>query len=76
MFNGCFPILAHAAAVHGVVLPTEGIDLARIALGGLDLVGRSNKAGNNQQISLLSVSGYDPCALISEQRRIVGKTAI
>jgi|TARA_A100001391_G_scaffold65878_5_gene41513 integrase len=135
-------ILAHAAAVHGVILSTEGIDLARIALGRLDLVGRSNerdrrptegelrkiitsletnpyqkipvariirfaiatamrqdeicrarwedydpfskmllirdrkdprrKAGNDQRIPLLSVSGYDPCTLISEQRHIVG----
>jgi integrase len=137
-------ILAHAAAVHGVVVSTEGVDLARIALGRLGLVGRGNerdrrptegeisliigalennplqiipvgriirfaiatamrqdeicrarwtdynaatkmltirdrkdprrKAGNDQRIPLLSVSGYDPCALISEQRTIVGNS--
>lgn len=30
------------------------------------------KTGNHQRIPLLSVSGYDPCALIEEQREIVG----
>lgn len=30
------------------------------------------KAGNHQRIPLLSVSGYDPCALIEEQRVPVG----
>lgn len=135
-------ILSHAAAVHGVVVSTEGVDLGRIALGRLGLVGKGNerdrrptedeitqiiravesnplqkipvgriirfaiatamrqdeicrarwsdynpatkmlfirdrkdprrKAGNDQRIPLLSVSGYDPCTLISEQRAIVG----
>jgi integrase len=32
-------ILSHAAAVHGVPLSTESIDLARIALGRLGLIG-------------------------------------
>lgn len=30
------------------------------------------KTGNHQRIPLLSVSDYDPCALIEEQRKIVG----
>jgi integrase len=33
-------ILSHAAAVHGVLLSTESVDLARIALGRLGLVGK------------------------------------
>jgi integrase len=131
-------VLSHAAAVHGVQLSTEPIDLARIALGRLGLVGKGNerdrrptqdeldriiaafeansrqflpvgriirfavatamrqeeicritwddfdsgqkmltirdrkdprrKAGNHQRIPLLDVSGYDPCAIIEEQR--------
>jgi len=36
-------ILSHAAAVHGVVVPTEPIDLARIALGRLGLVGKGDE---------------------------------
>jgi integrase len=36
-------ILSHAAAVHGVVVSTEPIDLARIALGRLGLVGQGNE---------------------------------
>ncbi|WP_333684808.1 site-specific integrase [Pontibaca methylaminivorans] len=135
-------ILSHAAAVHGLIAPTEGVDLARIALSRLGLVGKSSerdrrpsedeisailtalesnarqfipvarvvrfaiatamrqdeicrvrwedydprskmllvrdrkdprrKSGNDQRIPLLSVSGYDPCALIEEQRALVG----
>ncbi|MGY6661625.1 MAG: site-specific integrase [Glycocaulis sp.] len=34
-------ILNHSAAVHGVHAPTEGVDLARLALSRLGLVGRS-----------------------------------
>jgi hypothetical protein len=35
---GCIKtILSHAAAVHGVLLSTESVDLARIALGRLGL---------------------------------------
>jgi integrase len=33
-------ILSHAAAVHGVPVSTESVDLARIALGRLGLVGK------------------------------------
>lgn len=29
------------------------------------------KTGNHQRIPLLSISGYDPCTLIEEQRKIV-----
>jgi integrase len=36
-------ILSHAAAVHGVLLSTQGIDLARIALGRLGLVGKGEE---------------------------------
>ena len=36
-------ILSHAAAVHGVVVSTEPIDLARIALGHLGLVGKGDE---------------------------------
>jgi integrase len=36
-------ILSHAAAVHGVVVSTEPIDLARIALGRLGIVGKGNE---------------------------------
>jgi len=36
-------ILSHAAAVHGVPLSTEGVDLARIALQRLGLVGKGNE---------------------------------
>lgn len=30
------------------------------------------KSGNDQRIPLLAVSGYDPCALIEDQRRVTG----
>ena len=33
-------ILSHAAAVHGIFVSTESVDLARIALGRLGLVGK------------------------------------
>ena len=36
-------ILSHAAAVHGVVVSTEPIDLARIALARLGLVGKGDE---------------------------------
>ncbi len=36
-------ILSHAAAVHGIKLSTEPIDLGRIALGRLGLVGKGNE---------------------------------
>ncbi|EJW11553.1 Site-specific recombinase, phage integrase family [Rhodovulum sp. PH10] len=36
-------ILSHAAAVHGVCVSTEPIDLARIALGRLGLVGKGEE---------------------------------
>jgi integrase len=36
-------IFSHAAAVHGVVVSTEPINLARIALGRLGLVGKGNE---------------------------------
>jgi hypothetical protein len=36
-------ILSHAAAVHGIVVSTEAIDLARIALGRLGLVGKGEE---------------------------------
>jgi len=36
-------ILSHAAAVHGVVVSTEPIALARIALTQLGLVGKGNE---------------------------------
>ncbi|WP_315803051.1 site-specific integrase [Bradyrhizobium sp. SZCCHNS3002] len=36
-------ILSHAAAVHGIVASTEPIDLARIALGRLGLVGKGHE---------------------------------
>lgn len=36
-------ILSHAAAVHGIVVSTEPIDLARIALGRLGLVGKGDE---------------------------------
>lgn len=36
-------ILSHAAAVHGIYASTEGIDLARIALTRLGLIGKSNE---------------------------------
>jgi integrase len=36
-------ILSHAAAVHGVVVSTEPIDLARIALARLGLVGKGHE---------------------------------
>jgi integrase len=36
-------ILSHAAAVHGVIVSTEPIDLARIALGRLGLLGKGNE---------------------------------
>lgn len=36
-------ILSHAAAVHGVIASTEPIDLARIALGRLGLVGKGDE---------------------------------
>lgn len=137
-------ILSHAAAVHGMQLSTEPVDLARIALGRLGLVGRGierdrrptqdeidriiaafesntrqhilvgqiirfaiatamrqdeisrirwddfdpvekmllildrkdprRKSGNNQRIPLLTVCGYDPCAIIEEQRTLLGKS--
>jgi integrase len=36
-------VLTHAAAVHGVVAPTEGVELARVALTRLGLIGRSQE---------------------------------
>src|SRR5690606_13966962 len=36
-------ILSHAAAVHGVVVSSEGVDQARIALARLGLVGKGNE---------------------------------
>jgi integrase len=36
-------VLSHAAAVHGVFVSTEPIDLARIALGRLGLVGKGEE---------------------------------
>jgi integrase len=36
-------ILSHAAAVHGLTVPVEPVDLARIALKRLGLVGKSNE---------------------------------
>ena len=36
-------ILSHAAAVHGVIVSTEPVDLARISLGRLGLVGKGNE---------------------------------
>jgi integrase len=36
-------ILSHAAAVHGIVVSTEPIALARIALGRLGLVGKGHE---------------------------------
>ena len=36
-------IISHSAAVHGVKISTEEIDLARIALRRLGLIGRSNE---------------------------------
>jgi len=132
-------VLSHAAAVHGVTISTEPLDLARIALKRLSLIGKGNerdrrptqdeldritaaldenprqiipvgrivrfavatamrqeeicrvewrdfnpetrmllirdrkdprkKAGNNQRIPLLDVSGYDACKIIEEQGR-------
>ena len=36
-------IVSHAAAIHGVKISTEAVDLARIALRRLGLIGRSNE---------------------------------
>ena len=36
-------IFSHAAAVHGISAPVEPINLARIALGRLGLVGKGNE---------------------------------
>lgn len=36
-------IFSHAAAVHGILAPVEPINLARIALGRLGLVGKGNE---------------------------------
>ena len=36
-------VLSHAAAVHGVAVPVEPVDLARIALKRLGLVGKGNE---------------------------------
>jgi hypothetical protein len=36
-------ILTHAAAVHGIKIPVESVQLARAALKHLDLVGKSNE---------------------------------
>ena len=36
-------VLSHAAAVHGLNVPVEPVDLARIALKRLGLVGKSNE---------------------------------
>lgn len=139
-------ILSHAAAVHGIIAPTEGVDLARITLSRLGLVGKGNerdrrpsedeidailnalesdprqyipvarvvrfaiatamrqdeicrvrwgdynprtrmllirdrkdprrKTGNDQRIPLLFVSGYDPCALIEEQRAVAAEFSL
>ena len=36
-------IVSHAAAVHGIIVPTDGIGLARIALARLGLVGKGDE---------------------------------
>ncbi|MBL8586151.1 MAG: site-specific integrase, partial [Bradyrhizobiaceae bacterium] len=36
-------ILCHAAAVHGMPVSTEGVDLARVALQRLGLIGKGNE---------------------------------
>ena len=36
-------ILTHAAAVHGIAVSVEPLDLARVALGRLGLVGKGNE---------------------------------
>lgn len=36
-------VLVHAAAVHGIQVPTEQVTLARVALGRLGLVGKGNE---------------------------------
>lgn len=36
-------VISHAAAVHGLPISTEGLDLARIALKRLGLIGKSNE---------------------------------
>ena len=133
-------VLVHAAAVHGVIVPSEEVTLARVALRRLDLVGKGNerdrrptkdelasiirfndnntlqtipvgrivkfavatamrqeeicrlrwpdidlkariaivrdrkdprrKGGNHQRIPLLDAAGYDPVALLLEQRAV------
>jgi len=138
-------ILTHAAAVHGIIHSTEPVELARIALGRLGLVGGGDerdrrptqdeldrlvtafdanprlqipvgriirfavatalrqdeicridwldyapetrmllvrdrkdprrKNGNHQRIPLLNVSGYDPCAIMEEQRAHTGRSS-
>lgn len=137
-------VLEHAAAVHGIPVPTEQVRLARIALSRLGLIARSNerdrrptqqeldqiiaaadanlrqiiplgrlvkfavatamrqdeicrvsfddfnraqstlmirqrkhprqKQSNNQVIPLVSDTGYDPAALIAEQRERYGRS--
>lgn len=136
-------VLTHAAAVHGIDVSSEPVDLARVALKRLGLVGKGierdrrphpselaslfrcfdgnerltipmsrivrfaiatamrqeetcnvewsdldvrqrmllirdrkdprNKAGNNQRIPLLNVSGYDAWALVREQAKALGR---
>lgn len=58
-------------------------EIARVRWEDYDAVGKMlvvrdrkdprRKAGNHQRIPLLSVSGYDPCALIEEQRNALGR---
>jgi len=52
-------ILSHAAAVHGVVVATEPIALARIALTRLGLVGKANDTPNWYLLNAVRIESSD-----------------
>jgi hypothetical protein len=69
-------ILTHAAAVHGVVVAIEPINLARVTLGRLGLIGTGNERDRRPtqgELNLLIASfGANPSFSIEQAALITG----
>ncbi|MBZ0124248.1 MAG: hypothetical protein K8F31_10220 [Roseovarius sp.] len=65
-------ILSHGAAVHGLIAPSEGIDLARVALSRLGLAGKSSerdrRPGEDETGAILSAREGNARQFIPEPR--------
>jgi hypothetical protein len=48
-FSFIHTVLSHAAAAHGIKAPAEDVQLARIALKHLNLIGRSDDGNVSQR---------------------------